>query len=100
MDDRYQNQTRLVKAYRWLRWKPWFYALAVARACRWAATGCKPLVISEECEYVETRWSTIDLLWSLTIAEASIKMNHLFTMEEVWPEFYDDQHARDAGEGE
>jgi hypothetical protein len=60
--NRYQHQRLPVKLYRWLRWKPWYAAKAVRATIR---HGYLPEI------------------WSLHMALADCKMNHLYTMEEV-----------------
>ena len=54
--DRYQNQNRFVKIIRWLRWKPYYAMLA-------------PLYG-----------------WSLCMGLADCKMNHVYSMEELYTE--------------
>lgn len=85
-DDRYQNQNFIVRAYRWLRWKPAYAILASYRVARWALRGCKPITWDtpdEDGWPVETRRSTLECIWGTTMGTASIRMKHYYTLEEV-----------------
>lgn len=85
-DDRYQYQTRFVKACRWLRWRPWFAFLGAWRLIRWAAAGAHPIGLEPDDDFSgwqETRLETATTIWQVTRAEADIKMCHYFTCEEV-----------------
>lgn len=75
---RYQFQAWYVKAYRWMRYMPIAFGrglVAVARA----------LFASEESLHRNElgRRDAIELAWNLTIADAHIKMNWLYDLEEV-----------------
>ena len=76
MDDRYQYQCRLVKLYRWCRWKPWYALKAVVAIVRY------PNIPPDE-DWFRTRKKWRRHLWDLHMAVASAKMRHLYTFEEV-----------------
>ena len=67
--NRFQNQNLLVKAYRWLCWKPYY----TVRAVVWLVGNC----------YRESK-EDLHIGWIFWMAQADLKMNHWFTMEEVF----------------
>lgn len=87
IDDRYQNQRFVVRLYRWLRWKPWFFVLGWLKILLWVLWGCKPMAWQDcqtgEMEY-DTRRTTFFLLRNFNSSQADIKMNHLYTLEETF----------------
>ena len=80
-DDRYQFQTRIIKIYRWLRWKPWYVLLTTLTIVRWLVTGAK--IPTEEKLWFIMREDYIKHLWTMGMALAECKMKHLYTLEEV-----------------
>lgn len=84
-DDRYQNQTRVVKFCRWLRWKPFYCVLGCWAIVRWAARGCPKF--AEEPDWPMTRWEHMGMIWRLSTSEADMKMRHYYTLEEVLSEY-------------
>jgi hypothetical protein len=73
IDDRYQNQNFLVKFYRWLRWKPYFglYFLYWFLKYLLKYKGKIPSGL-------------VWLFWCCAMARADMKMEHYYTLEELF----------------
>lgn len=78
-DNRYQFQPRHVRAYRWLRWRPWYVLIGLYWTARWLARGA-PL---HDRRWTPTRWSCLKQLWRINKGSAQVKMGHYVTHEEL-----------------
>lgn len=86
MDDRYQHQTQLVKAYRWLRWKPLYFVIAFLHVARWFIHGMRPMTLpaDESCpEFIYSRLDTCKCIWALGTSTAEVKMKHYYSIDET-----------------
>lgn len=66
----YQDCNLFIKIYRWLRWKPWYGLLTLL----W--------IIRYKCRYIKVGKYSIDI-WIYYMSMADIKMNHLYSIEEI-----------------
>lgn len=85
--NRYQNQTRLVKAYRWLRWKPLYSAKFCLAVASWALKGAplpEPVTFNDGrvVQFHPTRRSVIRHLQQYYRSLAGMEMQHWFTLDE------------------
>lgn len=75
--DRYQFQPWYIKAYRWLRYKPYWMWCGWTMIFAWLRGGAQ----------VHRPWrSRRELaahLWTINLSMADIEMGHLYTLEEV-----------------
>lgn len=82
---RYQHQPAWVKACRWARWRPLYFALACLNVAAWVLMGCRPVEWMNNDGVVtdrETRLSSLWMTWHLTNQRAETKMQHYYTLEE------------------
>ncbi len=82
MDDRYQYQNRLVKIYRWLRWKPYYKVRAIYALILWVIGGSEIPV--EDKPFFANRKQYILHIIFLFNSLAEYKMKHLYTLEEAF----------------
>jgi hypothetical protein len=80
-EDRYQFQPWYIKTYRWLRWRPVYGCLALAHIFVWWFIDGKIPV--EEQGWFVNKWQFVKFLWRLSLSDASMKMKHYYTMDEV-----------------
>lgn len=78
--DLYQNKPKLVQIYRWLQWKPLYSLLYCWWIAKWIIVGCK---MSDDYIPFGTRTQMIKHMWVYHMALASVKMRHLYTLEEI-----------------
>ncbi len=83
MDDRYQNQSRLVQAYRWLRWRPWYALLASLCVAHWLFSGAKLPVDVYGASWLPNRRVYVAHIWMIFRSYANMRMGHWYTTEEV-----------------
>jgi hypothetical protein len=76
-DDRSQNKNLIVKIYRWLKWKPIYFIKANLYAIKTLFD--KDLLWDEEEKAYFKRRFIFELIYN----EASSKMKHYYTFEEV-----------------
>ncbi len=82
MDDRYQYQNRLVKIYRWLRWKPYYKVRAIYALILWVIGGSEIPV--EDKPFFANRKQYISFTFEISDGLADYKMKHLYAFEEVF----------------
>lgn len=88
-DNRYQFQSRPVKAIRWLRHKPVSWVVFIWRLLVWARYGCQPVVWTlpgEFPEHRETRWETACSIWGQVKSMCEYRMGHYYTSKEFLAE--------------
>ena len=76
-DPRYQFQPRIVKVYRWLRYKPKWAIISIKCIISWILTGM-PL-------YPEfsSRWELLKCIWGANFGPADFEMQHWYTQKEM-----------------
>lgn len=82
MDNRYQNQSILIKIYRWLKWKPLYFAKALLFTFKTIFN--KNLL----WDSYEKAYFRRNVLFSLILSKSDSKMNHYYTMDEVKQTIY------------
>lgn len=83
-DDRYQFQPWYTKAYRWLRWKPWFTLLFPLEVLRWVLKGC-PRMLPKKM--FNGKRKDLSVLWSINRGRCAVRMRHVWTTEEMIEHF-------------
>lgn len=78
--NRYQNQTRIVKILRWLRWTPYYSLLAFWATCRWILSGAR---IPFDEDWCQSRWNYLQHIWLCYQALAQTKMLYYYTLDEM-----------------
>ncbi len=84
LENRYQCQPFYIKVCRWLRWKPITILKAVWRVIWWYT--CGGVVPKEDKDWFSNRWDYVKMIWRISMSDASYKMKHYYTMEEVMAE--------------
>jgi hypothetical protein len=79
-DNRYQNRNILVKAYRWLRYKPLYALLAVYNIIKYG------LKLKTEDSCFTSRRNYAGFIWDCYMGAAEMKMQYYYTCEEVFGE--------------
>jgi hypothetical protein len=82
LDDRYQYQSRLVRACRWLRWKPLYWILASYVVIKWLIIW-QGKIPADDCEWFSNRSEYVKILWRTVNSVADMKMKHCFTFDEI-----------------
>jgi hypothetical protein len=84
--NRYQNQPRHIKIYRWLKYKPYSYVRGVYLIVWWVLRGCVPdsFELEEGKTFTFTRLQTMNTLWRVGTSIATTGMEHWYTYEEVF----------------
>jgi len=82
LDDRYQYQTRLIRACRWLRWYPAYCLFACYLIVKWFVTYYSQVPTSERYWFT-SRIEYARHIWRLVTSAAHLKMKFYYTMEEV-----------------
>lgn len=85
-DDRYQNQSRLVRCYRWLRYKPYGFVRNIAICAYWAIFSRVP-IFGDRPAF----WSDLKLLWEINCSWADIEMNWMYSLDEVYDELEEER---------
>ena len=80
MSNRYQNKSKLIKLYRWLRYTPITLTIGVLKISAWILAGAKIPV--EERDYFGTRWYYIKHLWTMYRCYADMKMQYYYSIDE------------------
>lgn len=86
-DDRYQYQSWPVRAYRWLRWRPFYVAMFVWWFVRWVLTGAKTFEFKKsEGWYIDmkvSRRETIDQYWGSFTSLYQYRVKYYYTLDEI-----------------
>lgn len=77
-DDRYQFQPWIVKAWRWLQWRPLYFVLA----CLWMPVAFVAVWFVDPWP-CQTRWETLASVWRQFGAKAEYRMGHWWTLDEI-----------------
>jgi hypothetical protein len=89
--DRYQFQPFYIKAYRWLRWRPFFAAKAVVMIARW-------LIFSRQIpnhrawrigQNADPRFRYLKSIWFHCMGVCDVRMRWYYTTAEVMQELAD-----------
>jgi hypothetical protein len=83
-DPRYKFQSRFVKAYRWLRWRPYFALQAYLAVAWWFVCGAH--IPSVMRRYLPTRRAFAGHILAMFHAHAAVKMRDYSTTSEILEE--------------
>jgi hypothetical protein len=84
---RYKDCTRIVKCYRWLRYKPLAAVKAIIAIVCWTCTGAKVP------EFMHDRRDTLGCVWRCHLSLADFDMNNCVTLHEATTELKDKINA-------
>jgi len=74
----YERQTRLIRAYRWCRWVPWFALQAAVCLAGWVLGGCPTKI---EPRY--TKWRLVKATWRMHMSLAEYHMGASVSLDEL-----------------
>ena len=81
MDDRYQYQNRLVKLYRWVRYRPSSIVVSLVKMATWYFSNAK--LPHEEEQWFLMRGVYVWSIWFFYKSQAAMRMKYYYTLEEV-----------------
>jgi hypothetical protein len=80
---RYKNCNRVVKCYRWLKYKPLAALKAVVAVTYWICTGARVP------EFMRDQNETLSFIWRCHLSVADMDMNNYVTLQEAITELKD-----------
>lgn len=75
--NRYQYQSKFIKSLRWLKWKPLYSLIAIWYILWWLCKGAS-------FYWFPNRGSFLKHIWCCYQSLASMKMQHYYTIDEVF----------------
>lgn len=81
----YESKPWLIRTYRWLRWRPWYFVLFCYWVLFWAVHLAK--LPADRWQWIDkplfpTRWSFVKHLWTVSVSLAEFKMGNYLTLRE------------------